>query len=155
MNLWVFVKCELKSSQLKEPKTKTTSVCMRWIRVSQFELNYWNNWIFSRHSNLLRCTCTVCLPRFGPNRAKLIGRRFIVQMDDDPNHTAKTNLGVFKGKKVEYFAMAESISWSDLLSVDLVWSVEISLTYLVNFFWEQAPDFNPIEPLHFTCRRQN
>ncbi len=41
--------------------------------------------------------------------------------------------------------MAESISWSDLLSVDLVWSVEISLTYLVNFFWEQAPDFNPIE----------
>ncbi len=43
--------------------------------------------------------------------------------------------------------MAESISWSDFLSVDLVqnWSVEISLAYLVNFFWEQAPDFNPIE----------
>ncbi len=25
-----------------------------------------------------------------PNGAKLIGRRFIVQMDDDPKHTAKT-----------------------------------------------------------------
>ncbi len=28
-NLWVFVKCEPKSSQLKEPKT--TSVCVHWI----------------------------------------------------------------------------------------------------------------------------
>ncbi len=26
--------------------------------VSQFELNYWNNWTFPWHSNLLRCTCT-------------------------------------------------------------------------------------------------
>ncbi len=25
-------------------------------RVSQFQLNYWNKWIFPRHSNLLRCT---------------------------------------------------------------------------------------------------
>ncbi len=28
---WVFVKCEPKSSQLKEPKTWTTSVCVHWI----------------------------------------------------------------------------------------------------------------------------
>ncbi len=26
-------------------------------RVSQFELNYWNKWTFTWHSNLLRCTC--------------------------------------------------------------------------------------------------
>ncbi len=25
--------------------------------VSQFELNYWNKWTFTQHSNLLRCTC--------------------------------------------------------------------------------------------------
>ncbi len=31
MNLWVFVKCEPKSSQLKEPKTWSTSVCVHWI----------------------------------------------------------------------------------------------------------------------------
>ncbi len=31
MNWWVFVKCEPKSSQLKEPKTWTTSVCVHWI----------------------------------------------------------------------------------------------------------------------------
>ncbi len=30
-------------------------------RVSQFELNYWNKWTFPRHSNLLRCICTVCV----------------------------------------------------------------------------------------------
>ncbi len=31
MNWWVFVKCEPKSSQLKEPKTSTTSVCVHLI----------------------------------------------------------------------------------------------------------------------------
>ncbi len=31
VNWWGFVKCEEKSSQLKEPKTKTTSVCVHWI----------------------------------------------------------------------------------------------------------------------------
>ncbi len=31
VNWWVFVKCEPKSSQLKEPKTSTTSVCVHWI----------------------------------------------------------------------------------------------------------------------------
>ncbi len=36
--------------------------------------------------------------------------RFIVQMDDDPKHTAKAR--VFEGKKVEYSALAKSISWS-------------------------------------------
>ncbi len=48
-----------------------------------------------------------------PNAAKLIGQRFIkvVQMDDDPKHS-KSNPGVFEGKKVEYSAMAKSISWS-------------------------------------------
>ncbi len=30
-------------------------------RVSQLELNYWNKWTVSRHSNLLRCTCIYCL----------------------------------------------------------------------------------------------
>ncbi len=31
MNWWVFVKCEPKSSQIKEPKTWTTSICVHWI----------------------------------------------------------------------------------------------------------------------------
>ncbi len=30
-------------------------------RVSQFELNFWNKWTFSHHSNWLRCTCTYFL----------------------------------------------------------------------------------------------
>ncbi len=63
MNWWVFVKCEPKSSQLKEPKTNYFSLCalnLFNIRVSQFELNYWNKWTFPRHSNLLRCTC-ICM----------------------------------------------------------------------------------------------
>ncbi len=61
MNWWVFVKCEPKSSQLKEPKTKNYfSLCALNLfntRVSQFELNYWNKWTFPRHCNLFRCTC--------------------------------------------------------------------------------------------------
>ncbi len=44
------------------------------------------------------------------NGQKLNRRRFIVQMDDDPKHTAKAR--VFEGKKVEYSALAKSISWS-------------------------------------------
>ncbi len=62
VNWWVFVKCEPKSSQLIEPKTYYFSLCALNLfntRVSQFELNYWNKWTFPRHSNLLRCTCTV------------------------------------------------------------------------------------------------
>ncbi len=31
VNWWVFIKFEPKSSQLKEPKTETTSVCVHWI----------------------------------------------------------------------------------------------------------------------------
>ncbi len=62
MNWWVFVKCEPKSSQLKEPKLFSNyfSLCALNLfntRFSQFELNYWNKWTFPRHSNLLRCTC--------------------------------------------------------------------------------------------------
>ncbi len=34
-----------------------------------------------------------------PNAAKLIGRRFIVQMDDDPKHTAKATQEFLKAKK--------------------------------------------------------
>ncbi len=45
------------------------------------------------------------------NGAKSIGRRFIVQMDDDPKHTAKSTQEFLKVKKVEYSAMATSISW--------------------------------------------
>ncbi len=59
MNWWVFVKCEPKSSQLKNQRLKF-SLCVLNLfkqRVSQFELNYWNKWTFPRCSNLLRCTC--------------------------------------------------------------------------------------------------
>ncbi len=54
---------------------------------------------------------TLC-PDSVTNGAKLIGRRFIVQMDNDPNHTAKATQEFLMVKKVEYFAMAMSISWS-------------------------------------------
>ncbi len=43
VNWWVFVTCEPKSSQLKEPKTNYFSLCALNLfntRVSQFELNY-------------------------------------------------------------------------------------------------------------------
>ncbi len=45
-----------------------------------------------------------------PNAAKLIGPRFIVQMDNDPKHTAKTTQEFLKVKRVEYSAMAKSIT---------------------------------------------
>ncbi len=43
-----------------------------------------------------------------PNASELIGRRFTVQMDNDPKHTAKTNQRVFEGKEVDCYAMAKS-----------------------------------------------
>ncbi len=45
-----------------------------------------------------------------PNAAKLIGRCFIVQMDNDPKNTAKAIQEFLKVKKVYYSAMAKSIS---------------------------------------------
>ncbi len=47
-----------------------------------------------------------------PNEAKLIGWRFIVQVDIDPKQTAKATQEVFEGKKVDYSAMAKPISLS-------------------------------------------
>ncbi len=64
VNWWVFIKCEPKSSQLKEPKTNYFSLCALNLfntRVSQFELNYWNKWTFPQYSNLLRCTLNILL----------------------------------------------------------------------------------------------
>ncbi len=39
------------------------------------------------------------LPQIQSNAVKLIGKRFIVQMDDDPKHTAKATQEFLKVKK--------------------------------------------------------
>ena len=44
-----------------------------------------------------------------PNATKLIGRRFTVQVDNDPKHTAKATHGFFEGKEMEYSSMAKSV----------------------------------------------
>jgi len=46
-----------------------------------------------------------------PNAAKLIGLRFILQMDNDPKHTAKATQ-VSQGKEVGCFSMAKSVTCS-------------------------------------------
>ncbi len=42
-----------------------------------------------------------------PNASELIGRRFTVQMDNNPKHTAKAT------KEVDCYAMAKSITWPE------------------------------------------
>ncbi len=48
-----------------------------------------------------------------PNASELIGRRFTVQMDNDPKHTAKATKEFLKGKKWTGYAMAKSITWPE------------------------------------------
>ncbi len=48
-----------------------------------------------------------------PNASELIGRRFTVQMDNDPKHTAKATKEFFEGKEVDCYAMAKSIAWPE------------------------------------------
>ncbi len=45
------------AGQSSTPKPAVCVHLIYLIRISQFELNYWNKWTFPRHSNLLRCTC--------------------------------------------------------------------------------------------------
>ncbi|KAF7662699.1 hypothetical protein LDENG_00229840 [Lucifuga dentata] len=45
-----------------------------------------------------------------PSAAKLIGRRFTVEMDSDPKYTVKSNSRPLQGKEVEYSSMAESVT---------------------------------------------
>ncbi len=48
-----------------------------------------------------------------PNASELIGRRFTVQMDNDPKAYCKSNQRVFEGKEVDCYAMAKSITWPE------------------------------------------
>ncbi len=48
-----------------------------------------------------------------PNASELIGRRFTVQMDNDPKSNCKSNQRVFEGKEVDCYAMAKSITWPE------------------------------------------
>ncbi len=50
---------------------------------------------------------------FQPNASELIGRRFTVQMDNDPKAYCKSNQRVFEGKEVDCYAMAKSITWPE------------------------------------------
>ena len=58
------------------------------------------------HSEVFRAILSA---QIQPNASKLIGRRFAVQMDNDPKHTAKATQYFFLGKEVECSAMAKSI----------------------------------------------
>ena len=48
-------------------------------------------------------------PQIKPNAAELIGWCFTVQMDNDPNHTVKETLELFKGKEIKYPSMTKSV----------------------------------------------
>ncbi len=47
-----------------------------------------------------------------PNASEVIGRRFTVQMDNDPS-ILQSNQRVFEGKEVDCYAMAKSITWPE------------------------------------------
>ncbi len=62
VNWWVLFTCEPKSSIKRTKDLNYFILCALNLfntRVLQFELNYWNKLTFPRHSNLLRCTCTL------------------------------------------------------------------------------------------------
>ncbi len=85
-----------KTEVFSDDETEDTSVC-------DDETEDRSSWI---NSEVYR---DILSAQIQSNGAKLIGWRFIVQMDSDP----KRNPGVFEDKKAEYSAMAESISWSE------------------------------------------
>ncbi|CAJ0964746.1 unnamed protein product, partial [Ranitomeya imitator] len=55
-----------------------------------------------------------------PNAAKLIGRRFILQMDNDPKHKAKATQEFIKAKKWNILEWPMSVSFSCTQSVSVI-----------------------------------
>lgn len=44
------------------------------------------------------------------NASRLVGRRFVMQQDNDPKHTANITKGLHRGGKMEGFRLAEAVT---------------------------------------------
>ncbi len=88
-----------------------------WLPVELVLLYLLMMWLLTKAAGwILKCFRAILSAHIQPNASELIGRRFTVQMDNDPKHTAKATKEFLKGKK---------------------WTV---------MQWpSQSPDLNPIE----------
>ena len=88
-----------------------------WLPMELVPLYLLMMWLLTKAAGwILKCFRAILSAHIQPNASELIGRRFTVQMDNDPKHTVKATKEFFKAKK---------------------WNV---------MQWpSQSPDLNPIE----------